>query len=128
VGASVGGRYADRWSYIKGSSRLQLPKLLSQLGEIDLFIHDSMHSERNVRFELDRAWPSVRPGGALVVDDVDANCGFRTFTQSFSGHHSTICEAEPVRPDPRRFNKKGLFGIILKEPATRVRREAFPAT
>jgi hypothetical protein len=116
VGVAVGDRYADRWSYIKGSSRLRLPKLLSQLGEIDLFIHDSLHSERNVRFELDRAWAFVRPGGALVVDDVDANWGFRSFTQSFSGHQSMICEAEPLHPDLRRTNKKGLFGIILKEP------------
>jgi hypothetical protein len=116
VGAAVGHRYADRWSYIKGSSRLRLPKLLSQLGQIDLFIHDSMHSERNVRFELDRAWAVVRPGGALVVDDVDANWGFRSFTQSFSVHQSMICEAEPLHLDLRRFNKRGLFGIILKEP------------
>jgi hypothetical protein len=116
VGAAVGGRYADRWSFIKGSSRLRLPGLLSQLGEIDLFIHDSMHSERNVRFELDRAWANVRPGGALVVDDVDANWGFQSFTESFSGHQSMICEAEPLHPDLRRFNNKGLFGIILKEP------------
>lgn len=120
VGVAVGGRFADRWSYIKGSSRLRLPQLLSQLGEIDLFIHDSLHSERNVRFELDRAWAHLRPGGALVVDDVDASWGFRSFTQAFSGHQSMICEAEPLYPDLRRFNKKGLFGIILKEPTARV--------
>ncbi len=116
VGAAVGGRYADRWSYIKGSSGRRLPELLSRLGQIDLFIHDSLHSERNVRFELDRAWAAVSPSGALVVDDVDANGGFRSFTQTFSGHRSMICEAEPIRPDLRRFNQKGLFGIILKQP------------
>jgi hypothetical protein len=116
VGAAVGDRYADRWSYIKGSSRRRLPGLLSRVGQIDLFIHDSLHSERNVRFELDRAWAILRPGGALVVDDVDANWGFRSFTGTFSGHQSMICEAEPLHPDLRRFNKKGLFGIILKEP------------
>jgi hypothetical protein len=116
VGVAVGGRYRDRWSFIRGSSRARLPALLSRLGEIDLFIHDSMHSERNVRFELDRAWEHTRPGGALVVDDLDANWGFRTFTQAFPGQRSMICEAEPLRPDPRRFNKKGLFGIILKGP------------
>jgi len=115
IGVAVGDRYPERWSYIKGSSRLCLPKLLSHLRQIDLFIHDSMHTERNVRFELDRAWTRVRPGGVLVVDDVDANWGFRTFTQSFSGHQSMICEAEPIHPDLRRFNKKGLFGIILKK-------------
>ncbi len=115
VGVAVGDRYADRWTYIKGSSRRRLPGLLSQLGQIDLFIHDSLHSERNVRFELDRAWAALKPGGAIVVDDVDANWGFRSFTQTFSGHESIICEAEPLHPDLRRFNKKGLFGIILKK-------------
>jgi hypothetical protein len=59
----------------------------------------------------------LQPGGAIVVDDIDANWGFRTFTEAFSGHESMICEAEPLRPDLRRFNAKGLFGIILKRPA-----------
>jgi hypothetical protein len=72
--------------------------------------------EANVRFGIDRAWATLRPGGAIVIDDIDANRAFRTFTQTFSGHQSMICEAEPLRPDPRRFNNKGLFGIILKEP------------
>lgn len=116
VGVAVGDRFPDRWSYIKGSSRRHLPKLLSQLGEIDLFIHDSLHSERNVRFEIDRAWVALSPKGALVIDDIDANWGFHSFTQTFPGHKSLICEAEPLHPDLRRFNKKGLFGIILKEP------------
>jgi hypothetical protein len=115
VGIAVGDRQRDRWSLIKGSSRLHLPKLLSQIGQVDLFIHDSLHSERNVRFELDRAWAALRPGGALVVDDVDANRGFQSFTQTFSGHRSMICEAEPLHPDQRRTNKKGMFGIILKD-------------
>jgi hypothetical protein len=117
IGAAVGDRHADRWSYIKGSSRRCLPELLSRLGQVDLFIHDSLHSERNVSFELDRAWSALRPNGAVVVDDVDANGGFRSFTNTFSGHQSRVCEAEPLRPDPRRFNKKGLFGIILKQPS-----------
>ena len=116
VGAAVGDRYSNRWSYIKGSSRRRLPQLFSRLGQIDLFIHDSLHSERNVRFELDLAWKALRPGGALVVDDIDANNGFRSFIDSFSGHQFLICDAEPLHPDLRRFNKKGLFGIILKQP------------
>jgi len=120
VGAAVGARFSDRWSYVRGSSRRRLPELLSRLGQIDLFIHDSLHSECNVRFELDRAWAALRPNGALVVDDVDANWGFRSFTQTFSGHHSLICDAEPIRPDLRRFNKKGLFGIILKQATAQV--------
>ncbi len=114
VGAAVGDRFADRWTYIAGSSRRRLPELLSSLGEIDLFIHDSLHSERNVRFELDRAWVALAAKGAIVVDDVDANWGFHSFSRAFPGHQFMIGEAEPLHPDLRRFNKKGLFGIILK--------------
>ena len=115
VGAAVGNRHADRWTYIKGSSARRLPELLSRLGEIDLFIHDSLHSEQNVSFELNRAWAALSRVGAIVVDDVDANNGFQSFAQTTSGHLSIICEAEPLRPDVRRFNQKGLFGIILKQ-------------
>ena len=111
---AVGTRFADRWSYLMGSSRRLLPDLLSRLGQIDLFIHDSLHSERNVRFEMERASVAIRPGGALVVDDVDVNDAFQSFTDTRSGFQSMICEAEPIRPDTRRFNQKGLFGIILK--------------
>jgi Methyltransferase domain len=120
VGMAVGDRHADRWSCIKGSSRMRLPELLSQVGQIDLFIHDSLHSERNVRFEMDRVWAVLKPGGAIVVDDIDANWGFQSFTQSFSGYQSMIGDAEPLHPDLRRFNRKGQFGIVLKEPAIRV--------
>jgi hypothetical protein len=115
IGIAVGPGLQDRWSYILGSSRRRLPILLAQLGQIDLFIHDSLHSERNVRFEVDRAWAVLRPGGAIVVDDIDVNRGFHSFTQSLSGHCSLVCEAEPLRPDFRRLNEKGMFGIVLKE-------------
>jgi hypothetical protein len=114
VGLAVSHRLRNRWSYIRGSSRKRLPGLLAQLAGIDIFIHDSLHSERNVRFEIDAAWPFLPPGGIVVVDDIDVNHGFRSFTQNFSNHRAIVCEAEPVRPDPRRFNKKGLFGIIIK--------------
>jgi hypothetical protein len=116
IGAAVGDRFSDRWSYIAGSSRRRLPKLLSDLGEIDLFIHDSLHSERNVRFELDQAWAAIGLNGALVVDDVDANWGFRSFTQALADKQFMIGEAEPLHADLRRFNVKGLFGVILKQP------------
>lgn len=119
VGIAVGDRFAEEWTYIPGSSRRCLPPLLGELGQIDLFIHDSLHSERNVRFELEQAYAAVRPGGAVVVDDIDVNEAFRHFTETFSGYQSFICEAEPIRPDVRRFNDKGLYGIILKASAAK---------
>jgi hypothetical protein len=117
VGIAVSDRNRERWTLIAGTSRRRLPRLLSTLGEIDLFVHDSRHTERNVVFELSRAWPRLKPGGALVVDDIDSNWGFDCFSRRLIGHASLICEAEPVRPDFRRFNNKGQFAIVIKSPA-----------
>jgi hypothetical protein len=105
----------DRWTYIAGTSRRRLPALLSRLGRIDLFIHDSMHSNRNVIFELECAWRYLSAGGVIVVDDIDVNPAFDTFTRAHPEHPSFVCTAEPLRPDTRRFNQKGLFGIICKQ-------------
>jgi hypothetical protein len=121
IGVAVGGRFPHRWTYIEGSSRLRLPSLLARLGEVDLFVHDGLHQEFTVRFELDHVWPSLRPGGAIVVDDIDTNWGFHSFTEDHPGEPNVVCEADPIRPDLRRFNDKGLFGIIRKRPADRDR-------
>lgn len=120
AGMAVRDRYKNRWSYVRGSSRRRLPGLLSRLGQIDLFIHDSLHTERNTQFELDAAWAALRPGGALVVDDIDLNGAFGSFIATRSGQTSLTCAAEPLAPDLRRFNNRGLFGIILKQPAAAV--------
>jgi predicted O-methyltransferase YrrM len=105
----------DRWTYIAGTSRRRLPALLSRLGQIELFIHDSMHSNRNVMFELEWAWRYLSAGGVIAVDDIDVNPAFDTFTRAHAEHPSFVCSAEPLRPDTRRFNQKGLFGIICKQ-------------
>jgi hypothetical protein len=63
-----------------GSSRRRLPSLVTELEAIDVFIHDSMHTTRNLLFELETVWPAVRPGGLILVDDVNLNRGFEVFT------------------------------------------------
>jgi predicted O-methyltransferase YrrM len=117
VGAAVDQRLRRRWSYVEGSSRRRLPGLLARLGQIDLFIHDSRHTEYNTRFELEQAWSRLRPGGVAVADDIDTNWGFRAFTAAHPGHPALVCPAMPPQQDPRRWNGSGLFGIVRKEAA-----------
>ncbi|MBI3675011.1 MAG: class I SAM-dependent methyltransferase [Proteobacteria bacterium] len=114
VGIAVGGGFKDRWTLIEDSSRRALPGLLRRLGSIDLFIHDSLHTERNVTFELDHAWRALKTGGVAIIDDIDSNWGYDAFLKTHTGLRAIVCEAEPVRPDERRFNKKGLFAIVVK--------------
>jgi predicted O-methyltransferase YrrM len=116
IGVAVRDAQRSNWTYIKGSSRRRLPDLLRRTSPIDLFIHDSMHSTDNVMFELRQVWPVLRPGGAIVVDDIDSNNAFHQFCEEVPHHPAWVCEAEPFRPDERRVNLKGMFGIIIRAP------------
>jgi predicted O-methyltransferase YrrM len=113
IGIAVGTLPSGAWSLILGSSRRRLPRLLDAVAPIDIFVHDSDHSKYNMLFEMTCGWSALRPGGALVVDDIDLNSAFEEFSPAISAK-KLICEAEPIRPDTRRFNQKGLFGVILK--------------
>jgi predicted O-methyltransferase YrrM len=116
IGLAVGQEVQAHWTYLRGSSRRHLLPLLQRIGPIDLFVHDSLHSEYNMLYELRTAWPHVRPGGAIVVDDIDNNRAFEDFSRTIPDHLSMVCEAEPLRPDPLRVSRHqaGLFGVILK--------------
>jgi hypothetical protein len=116
IGIAVPKRLADRWTYIEGSSRRRLPALLSKLGKIDLFIHDSMHTEDNVCFEMKLAWAALRSGGAMIVDDIDLNRAFYDFAQRPDPKYTVVCQSEPLELDVcrLRFENTGLFGIVLK--------------
>jgi len=114
VGAAVNVRCRRRWSYIQGSSRRRLPRLLASLESIDLFLHDSIHTEYNTRFELEQAWSVLRPGGVLVADDIDLNRTFHSFARAHSDNPFFVCCAQPLQSDPSRFESAGLFGIVQK--------------
>jgi predicted O-methyltransferase YrrM len=113
VGVAVDeDRLRSRWHYIAGTSRQHLPRLADKLRTIDIFIHDSMHTRRNVTFELETAWARLNPGGIMLIDDIDANPAFKTFVDAHPDVAAFVCTAEPLGIDHRRFNQKGLFGII----------------
>ncbi len=82
-----------RWTLLRGSSRTVLPALTGEVGRIDLFVHDSMHTTRNVLFELDTVWPALAPGGVALIDDVEKNAGVAKFLKKHPEARSVICAA-----------------------------------
>lgn len=75
-GVAVPERLRGRWILHRGSGRRVLPGLLRELGVVDLFLHDSLHTRRNMRREFETVWPRLRPGGVLLADDVERNRAF----------------------------------------------------
>jgi hypothetical protein len=67
------------WDYLRGSSRRVLPGLLTGLGTVKFFIHDSLHTYRNMTREIMTAWAHLERGGLLLCDDVDCNYAFDHF-------------------------------------------------
>lgn len=70
-----------RWHLTLGRSQEKLPLLLQELGQIDIFIHDSEHSYENMLWEYRMAWKHLRRGGALLSDDTNLNDSFSDFAR-----------------------------------------------
>ena len=75
-GIAVPDGLRDRWQLHRGPSKRILPNLLERTGPVDLFVHDSLHTRRNMAREFDAVWPRLRPGGTLLADDVERNRAF----------------------------------------------------
>lgn len=97
--AAVPEERRARWTYVRGSSRRRLPSLVPELGEIDLFVHDSLHTGRNMRFEMGTVWPALRVGGVMLVDDVD-NQSFADFLRQVGEPPSLVL---PSADGPWKF-------------------------
>lgn len=68
-----------RWELRVGDAAKLLPPLLEELGEIDIFLHDSLHTYEHMLLEFRAAWPHLRPGGMLLSHDVGQNTSFFDF-------------------------------------------------
>jgi predicted O-methyltransferase YrrM len=102
TGIAVAPGVRDRWTYVRGSSRRKLRTVLARCGPVDLFVHDGLHTAENMLFEMRAVWPSLRPGGFLVADDVDHNDAVLTFAAE------TGVDPVLVR-EPVKHNVVGVF-------------------
>lgn len=80
VGFAIPPGLRARWKLHLGLSQRVLPEVLAELGRIDVFIHDSEHTYKNMMFEYQTAWPSIRESGFLLSHDVGWNSAFADFS------------------------------------------------
>jgi hypothetical protein len=57
------------WDLHQGPSEVLLPKLLSRLPTVGVFLHDDLHTEDHLGFQLSRVRPKLRPGGVVLADN-----------------------------------------------------------
>jgi hypothetical protein len=105
TGSAVPERLRSRWTYIRSSSRRALPPLLTELGAIDMFVHDGLHTAETMTFEFHHVWPYLVTDGVLVADDADANAAYVEFADRAALEPLSMTE-----PD------KGSVVGVLKKP------------
>jgi predicted O-methyltransferase YrrM len=111
IGIAVTEGLKPRWSYVQGTARQRLPGLLAELGTIDLFVHDSLHTGRNQKFELESAWGALRPGGVVMVDDIDHSLAFAAFVAAV-GPQPWLAARHVTGPG--LMGPEGLWGLAIK--------------
>ncbi len=104
IGMLIPERLKPRWRLYRGTSQERLPSILSASG-VDVFIHDSSHTYRNMRREFEMVWPYLPQGGVLIADDVDGNGAF----QELQRRHLRLWRV--VRQEAKMG---ACFGIALK--------------
>jgi Methyltransferase domain len=105
TGAAVTDACRPRWSYLEGSSRQKLPPLVTEVGRVEMFIHDSLHTTRNTLFEMEQAASAMPERGVMLVDDIDSHEGFTTFARRHPEYQTIICPSG---------DEVGMFGIAVK--------------
>jgi predicted O-methyltransferase YrrM len=76
-GIAVSDDLEGRWRLHRGTSARVLPRLLKETPTVDLFVHDSLHTHKNMSREFDTIWPHLRPGALLLADDIERNHAFQ---------------------------------------------------
>jgi predicted O-methyltransferase YrrM len=105
VGWLVPQELRHRWTLQRGTSGRLLGPLVAGLGSLDLFVHDSQHTYKNMKEEFATAWPALRGGGVLISDDVEGNQAFLQLMQSGEPALSLVI---------REKNKDALLGVAVK--------------
>ncbi len=104
IGSAIPDELKSHWKFIKGSSSEKLNNLLESVGKIDIFLHDSMHTYKNMIFEFESAWTYIKNNGFLLSDDILENNSFLEFYRSK--------RLKPILLSS--LDQKHIFGILKK--------------
>ncbi|MGA8302746.1 MAG: class I SAM-dependent methyltransferase [Thermoplasmata archaeon] len=81
-GFAVPQELMSRWKLTLGDTRVILPRILQEVGPIDLFLHDSEHTYECMSWEYQLALASIAPHGILASDDINWNNAFQDLLES----------------------------------------------
>lgn len=111
-GIAVPEDLEGRWNLHRGTSARVLPRLLQESPKVDLFVHDSLHTHKNMSREFDTIWPHLRPGALLLADDIERNSAFNELQQKPPAFWRAIKDRETTPLHGKAAPV--MFGIAIK--------------
>lgn len=75
-GCLVPEQLKKRWRLSRGPSNRLLPRIVRQVGPVDFFLHDSLHTYKNMSREFDLITKKLSVPGLIVSDDINWNAAF----------------------------------------------------
>jgi hypothetical protein len=94
VGCVIPPSLTERWRLVRGLSKNLLPELLPELGTVDVFVHDSLHTYQNMRREFELVTPYLGRPSALISDDVEGNSAFQEWVERYRPDFSAVVREE----------------------------------
>jgi hypothetical protein len=76
VGALIPESLTNRWCLHRGTSKRVLPVLLGELARVDCFVHDSLHTYKNIWAEFHAVFPYLARPAVVLADDIGDNSAF----------------------------------------------------
>lgn len=99
TGWAVPKELRPNWVIEIGLASEKLHKLLDELKDIDMFLHDSEHTYANMLWEYVTAWEFLRSDGILLSHDVTWNTAFSDFARKIRHKPVMIGEIGALRKD-----------------------------
>lgn len=84
VGILVPAELQHRWWLHRGPGKRLVPLVLRELKEVDVFVHDSLHTYHHMRMEFQMALAHLRRPGVVISDDIGGNPAFQQLNQGTS--------------------------------------------
>jgi len=104
IGAAIPDGLKQNWKLMIGKSSDKLKEISSSMKNIDIFLHDSLHTYKNMYFEFNLMWPCIKKNGFLLSDDISDNNAFIDFYL-----------AKKIIPNIlKNENEKNSLGILKK--------------
>jgi len=90
IGTAVPDNLRDRWELVLGKSNERLEEVFNDTDNVGIFIHDSLHSYKNMIFEFNCAIDRIHNNGIIISDDILDNDAFHDFTNKNNLKNSII--------------------------------------